>query len=80
MLRAMQYARGLGVTLAEHCEDEALAGSGCMNGGSLASRLGLPGRSGLSEEVMVARDLALAEASGCAIHLLRASLRRCFWR
>jgi dihydroorotase len=76
MLRAMQYAKGLGVTLAEHCEDESLAGSGCMNGGSLASRLGLPGRSGLSEEVMVARDLALAEATGCAIHLLHLSTAR----
>ena len=76
MLRAMQYAKGLGVTLAEHCEDESLAGTGCMNGGSLASRLGLPGRSGLSEEVMVARDLALAEATGCAIHLLHLSTAR----
>ena len=76
MLRAMQYAKGLNVTLAEHCEDESLAGSGCMNGGSLASRLGLPGRSGLSEEVMVARDLALAEATGCAIHLLHLSTGR----
>ena len=76
MLRAMQYAAGLGVTLAEHCEDESLAGSGCMNGGSLASRLGLPGRSGLSEEVMVARDLALAESTGCSLHLLHLSTAR----
>ena len=76
MLRAMQYARGLGVTLAEHCEDESLAGAGCMNAGSLASRLGLPGRSGLSEEVMVSRDLALAEASGCRLHLLHLSTAR----
>lgn len=76
MLRAMQYARGLGVTLAEHCEDESLAGSGCMNAGSLASRLGLPGRSGLSEEIMVARDLALAEATGCSLHLLHLSTAR----
>lgn len=76
MMRAMQYAAGLGLTLAQHCEDESLAGSGCMNAGSLASRLGLPGRSGLSEELMVARDLALAEATGCEIHLLHLSTRR----
>jgi dihydroorotase len=76
MLRAMEYAAGLGVTLAEHCEDESLAAGGCMNDGALSARLGLPGRSGLAEEVMVARDLALAEATGCSLHLLHLSTAR----
>ena len=76
MMRAMQYAKGLGVTLAQHCEDESLAGSGCMNAGSLASKLGLPGRPGLSEELMVARDIALAEATGCRLHLLHLSTEK----
>lgn len=76
MLRAMEYAAGLGVTLAEHCEEESLAAGGCMNDGALAARLGLPGRSGLAEEVMVARDLALAESTGCSLHLLHLSTAR----
>ena len=76
LLRAMQYAHGIGATLAEHCEDESLAGDGCMNQGALSSKLGLPGRSGLSEEVMVARDLALAESTGCSLHLLHLSTER----
>jgi dihydroorotase len=76
MRRAMEYARGLGVTLAEHCEDESLAAGGCMNEGALSAKLGLPGRSALAEEVMVARDLMLAEETGCSLHLLHLSTAR----
>jgi len=76
MRRAMQYARGLGVTLAEHCEDESLAGGGCMNESLISARLGLPGRPALAEEAMVARDLLLAEDTGCSLHLLHLSTAR----
>ncbi len=76
MRRAMEYAAGLGLTLAEHCEDESLAAGGCMNEGPWSSLLGLPGRSALAEEVMVARDLLLAEATGCQLHLLHLSTAR----
>ena len=76
MRRAMEYARGLGVVVADHCEDEALAGTGSMNEGSLSARLGLEGRAALAEEVMVARDLALAELVGCQLHLLHLSTGR----
>lgn len=73
MRRAMEYARGLNVVIADHCEDEALAGDGCMNESSLSSELGLVGRPALAEEVMVARDLALAQHTGCELHLLHLS-------
>ena len=43
MRRALDYAKGLGVTLAQHCEDESLAAGGAMHEGSWSSRLGLPG-------------------------------------
>ena len=76
MRRAMEYGRGLGVTLAEHCEDESLAGGGCMNESALSARLGLTGRPALAEEAMVARDLLLAEATGCRLHLLHLSTAR----
>ena len=76
MRRAMEYARGLGVTLAEHCEDESLAGGGCMNESLVSARLGLPGRPALAEEAMVARDLLLAEDTGCSLHLLHLSTAR----
>ncbi len=76
MRRAMEYGRGLGVTLAEHCEDESLAAGGCMNEGALSSSLGLVGRPGIAEEAMVARDLLLAERTGCSLHLLHLSTAR----
>jgi dihydroorotase len=76
LARAMAYARGIDGTIAQHCEDESLAAGGAMNLGAISSRLGLPGRSALSEEVMVARDIALAEATGCKLHLLHLSTAR----
>jgi dihydroorotase len=73
MRRAFEYARGLGVTLAQHCEDGSLAGSGAMHEGAWSSRLGIPGMPALAEEVMVARDIALARATGGRIHFLHLS-------
>jgi len=73
MRRAMEYASGLGVVVAEHCEDASLAGSGVMNEGAVSSRLGLPGRPSASEEVMVLRDLVLARLTGARLHLLHLS-------
>ena len=55
MRRALEYARGLGVTLGQHCEDGALAAGGHMNEGAWSSRLGVPGVPAAAEELMVAR-------------------------
>ncbi len=74
--RAMEYARGLGVRLAEHCEDERLAAGGVMHEGALSGRLGLVGRPALAEELMVARDVALARLTGCALHVMHLSSAR----
>ena len=68
MRRAMEYASGLGVTLAQHCEDTALAGGGHMHEGEWSSRLGLPGQPAEAEELMVMRDLALARLTGANVH------------
>ena len=73
MRRAMEYASGLGVVVADHCEEASLVGNGCMNEGDLSSRLGLPGRPAVAEEVMVERDLALARRTGARLHLLHLS-------
>ena len=43
MRRALEYASGLGVALAQHCEDESLSAGGHMNEGEWSSRLGIPG-------------------------------------
>jgi dihydroorotase len=73
MRRALEYAGALGVTLAQHCEDAGLAGGGCVHEGEWSSRLGLPGVPSEAEEIMVARDLALARLTGARLHLLHLS-------
>jgi dihydroorotase len=73
MRRALEYSSGLGVTLAQHCEDAALAGGGHMHEGAWSSRLGVPGQPAAAEEVMVARDIALCRLTGAPLHLLHLS-------
>ncbi|HMG44768.1 MAG TPA: dihydroorotase [Acidimicrobiales bacterium] len=68
MRRAMEYARGLDVTLAEHCEDEALSAGGHMHEGSVSARLGIPGQPAEAEELMVMRDIALSRLTGAKVH------------
>jgi dihydroorotase len=73
MRRALDYAKGLGVTLAQHCEDACLAGDGAMHEGAWSSRLGIPGMPAAAEEAMVARDIALARLTGARVHFLHLS-------
>jgi dihydroorotase len=68
MRRALEYARGLGVTLAQHCEDEALAAGGHMHEGEVSARAGIPGVPAEAEELMVMRDIALARLTGAKVH------------
>jgi dihydroorotase len=68
MRRALEYSRGVGVTLAQHCEDEALAGGGSMNEGAWSSRLGIPGQPAEAEELMVMRDITLSRLTGGRVH------------
>ncbi len=68
MRRALEYASGLGVTLAQHCADESLAAGGHMNEGEWSSRLGIPGIPAEAEELMVLRDIALARLTGAPVH------------
>jgi dihydroorotase len=76
MRRALEYASSLGVTLAQHCEDEALAHGGHMHEGEWSSRLGVPGMPAEAEELMVARDIALSRLTGAPVHFLHLSTRR----
>jgi dihydroorotase len=73
MRRALEYASGLGVTLAQHCEDDSLAAGGHMHEGEWSSRLGIPGIPAEAEELMVARDIALSKLTGAPVHFLHLS-------
>ncbi|MGA2527595.1 MAG: dihydroorotase [Acidimicrobiales bacterium] len=73
MRRALEYASGLGIVLAEHCEDLQLAAGGHMNEGPWSSRLGIAGQPALAEEMMLARDIALVRMTGAPMHFLHLS-------
>jgi dihydroorotase len=73
MRRALEYAKGIGVTLAQHCEDNALAGGGSMHEGAWSAKLGVPGQPSSAETAMVLRDLELVRLTGAPIHFLHLS-------
>lgn len=66
--RVLEYAATFGITAFLHPEDPQLRDGGCAHEGAMAARLGLPGIPEAAEAVAVARDLALAEQTGCRIH------------
>ncbi|MBH5323429.1 dihydroorotase [Aurantiacibacter sediminis] len=68
MLRLLQYAAMLDLVVVTHAEDAALVGKACATAGEMATRLGLPSAPKEAETLALARDIALAEASGARIH------------
>jgi dihydroorotase len=75
MRRAMEYAKNFGLPIMQHAEDSELVADGDMHEGSVSSQLGLRGRPRVAEDIIVARDLILAEFVGAHYHLLHASTR-----
>ena len=73
MRYALEYSLSFGLPVIEHCEDKALAEGGMMNEGKVSTRLGLRGIPAAAEEVIVARDLALAELTGARLHIAHVS-------
>ena len=73
--RAMEYLVAFDAIYAEHCEDAALAAGGEMHEGARSAALGLRGVPAEAEELMAARDIALAQLTGCRLHLLHISTR-----
>jgi dihydroorotase len=71
--RAMELARALDLPVIEHCEDLHLSAGGDMHEGVESVRLGLRGIPRASEDVMVARDLLLAELTGVRYHVAHIS-------
>jgi dihydroorotase len=69
----MEYAKNFGLPIMQHAEDPELVHDGDMHEGAVSSRLGLRGRPRVAEDVIVARDLILAEFVGVHYHLLHAS-------
>ncbi|MBZ5670853.1 MAG: dihydroorotase [Acidobacteriia bacterium] len=74
--RALERTRDLGVPVSDHCEDPSLSGAGVINEGPVAVKLGVRGIPGSSEDVCVARDLVMAEATGGRLHIMHLSTAR----
>lgn len=68
MRRAVEYARMFGLTVLDHCQDYSLVGPGIMHEGEWSLRLGLPGWPRTGEEMIVARNILLAELCDSPIH------------
>ncbi len=75
MRRALEYARSFDVPLISHSEDLHLSDGGVMNEGRLSTLLGLKGIPATAEEVMVARDIALAGLTGSRLHIAHVSTK-----
>jgi dihydroorotase len=73
MRRALEYAASLGLPVISHCEDTHLAAGGAMNEGLVATKLGLRGIPNIAEDIMVARDIAIAEYTGTPVHIAHVS-------
>ena len=68
MRRAVEYARMFGLPVLDHCQDYSLVGDGVMHEGEWSLRLGLPGWPRIGEEVIVTRNILLAELCDSPIH------------
>ncbi|MCL4536454.1 MAG: dihydroorotase [Nitrospirae bacterium] len=73
MRRALEYSKAFNVPVISHCEDMNLSEGGVVNEGRLSAQMGLKGIPSASEDVMVARDIILAELTGGRLHIAHVS-------
>lgn len=73
MRQALSYASALDLPVINHCEEPALFHGGAMNEGWMSNRLGVKGIPNSAEDIMVARDIALAELTGGRYHVAHMS-------
>lgn len=73
--RAMEYAKVFRVPVIEHCEEVNLTKGGCVNEGKIALRWGLGGMPSCAEEIIVARDIALAKFTSAHLHIAHVSCK-----
>jgi dihydroorotase len=73
MRRAMERGKSSGLAVISHCEDLSLSAGGVMHEGAVSLRLGLRGIPAASEEVMVRREISLAQETGAPVHIAHVS-------
>ncbi len=75
MRSALEYAKTIGLPVISHCEDKDLSGDGSVNEGYNATIAGLKGIPRAAEEVMIARDIILAETLKASVHIAHVSTK-----
>lgn len=75
MLQAMNIAAGLNMPIVAHCEDNSLIHQGVVHDGEVSKRLKVNGIPAVCESVQIARDVLLAEATGCHYHVCHVSTK-----
>ena len=73
MKSALEYAHSMEMPIVSHCEDMQLSKGGVMNEGISSTELGMPGIPAISEDVMVMRDILIAEYVGTSVHICHVS-------
>ena len=73
MRLALEYAKDFNLLLISHCEDKGLVGEGVMNEGYNSTRFGLKGIPSAAEDVMIAREIILAEMLDTRVHIAHVS-------
>lgn len=75
MLKAMEQANRLDMAIVAHCEDNSLIHQGAVHKGEVSDRLGINGIPSICESVQIARDVLLAETTGCHYHVCHVSTK-----
>lgn len=75
MRKAVEYASMFDKVVIDHCEETSLVKEGYMNEGIVSNELGLKGRPAVAEDIAVARDILLAEATETAVHIAHISTK-----
>lgn len=73
MRHALEYAKMFDIPVIVHCEERQLTTDGMMNEGITSTLLGLKGMPNAAEDIITARDIMLAELTGCRLHLAHVS-------
>jgi dihydroorotase len=73
MRNGLNYSKSFDIPVICHCEDRDISGQGQMNESAMSTRLGLYGIPSIAEEIIVARDILLAEYTGARIHIAHVS-------
>ena len=76
MRQALEYSQIFDLPIIDHCEDTVLVDGGVIHEGEISTRLGLQGWPGVAEDIMVQRDILLAEYTGGQVHIAHMSTGR----